>query len=159
MEDLADMLVDRLRQLREECRDSAYKLEFTSHHLKSKYPELADRLAQMTEQRRQCAQQLTQRIRSLGHEVEEGGSLMESVSHSWEELRAAIATPKPDHLLDSLIEREQQALDAYDEALQDVMDSTTLQLVLEHRAHFEMCLHELKYVRQDGGQLYPSMSL
>ncbi|KAF0094940.1 MAG: hypothetical protein E1N59_1368 [Puniceicoccaceae bacterium 5H] len=159
MADLADMLVDRLKQLRDECRESAFKLEFTSQHLKEKFAELSARLAQMTEQRRQCEQQLDQRIRSLGHDTAEGDSLMTSVSHSWDELRASIVPPKADHLLESLIERETQALATYDDALQEVMDSTTLQMVLEHRAHIEMCLHELQYLKQDGGPAFTSMSL
>lgn len=142
--DLADTLLDRFRHLLATCRESAYQLDFAAHHLGPAYTEMANRLERMAGQRRQCAQQIVQRIQSLGYEVELNDKMLTTVSHRWAELRANMIAPKTHDVLDDLIDHEREALTAYDDALEEVMDSTSLQLVLEHRAHLEMCLREIE---------------
>lgn len=142
--DLADTLLDRFRHLLMTCRESAYQLEFAAHHLGTAQAEMAARLERMAGQRRQCAQQIVQRIQSLGYEVELNDTMLTTMSRRWAELRANVIGPKPQEVLEDVITHEREALTDYDNALEEVMDSTSLQLVLEHRAHLEMCLREIE---------------
>lgn len=87
----------------------------------------------MSEQSREIASELTQIIKSEGHEPAEGTSASGKLYRAWMDVKNAFTGEDPKKLLASCEYGEDKALEAYENALADKGLSSNLKSVVEHQ--------------------------
>jgi uncharacterized protein (TIGR02284 family) len=80
---------------------------------------LATRFRKMAEQRYSFGHEIKPFIKSLGGEVDKGGSVIANVHRVWMDLKTAVSSNDEQAIITECIRGEESAIEAYREALKD----------------------------------------
>ena len=122
-----DDVVDVLNDLVECCRDGEYGFQLCAEHVQQ--PELKRLLSQHAEECRSAARELMERIRQLGGEVDDGGSMMGSMHRGWVSVKGSLAGHSDRAMLEEVERGEDAALARYRKALEEKLPSDVRSLV------------------------------
>jgi uncharacterized protein (TIGR02284 family) len=140
--------VETLNDLIETLRDGQHGYKTSAEDVKD--PELARMFGRYSEQRAEFVTQLQTRVRSLGQDVEESGSVAGSMHRGWINLKAALSTNEPHAVLAEAERGEDAAVDAYEKALgNEDLDLATRDVISRQYEEVKAAHDKVKQLR-DG---------
>lgn len=107
--------VEILNDLIETLRDGQHGYKTAADDVEA--PELAQMFNRYSEQRAEFVTELQTRVRSLGADVEESGSVAGSMHRGWINIKSALSTNEPHAVLAEAERGEDAAVDDYEKAL------------------------------------------
>ena len=136
-------VVDVINDLIECCRDGEYGHRLCAQHTQNS--ELKQLLSEQSQAHQQHASELMDCIRSLGGQIDDGGSLMGSMHRGWVSVKGALAGYSDRALLAEAQRGEEAALARYQQALDDPLPAPVRDLVQRQteslkRKHQDMSL-------------------
>ena len=125
-----DDVIDVLNELVETCKDGEYGFKACAEYAKRQ--DLKSLFLQRADDCRGGAQELQQQIRSMGGEVEEGGSAMGAVERGWVAVRGTLSTYDDKAMLEECERGEDNALARYRKALKKPLPAN-IKLIVERQ--------------------------
>ena len=119
-----------LNDLVETCKDGEYGFKACAEH--AKRGDLKSLFLQRADDCRGGAQELQQQVRSLGGNVEEGGSAMGAVERGWVAVRGTLSTYDDKAMLEECERGEDNALARYRKALKKPLPAN-IKLIVERQ--------------------------
>ena len=141
-------IVETLNDLIETLRDGQHGYKTAAEDVKA--PELAQMFNRYSEQRAEFVTELQTRVRSLGADVEESGSVAGSMHRGWINIKSALSTNEPHAVLAEAERGEDAAVDAYEKALDNEdLDLATRDVITRQYQEVKSAHDKVKQLR-DG---------
>ncbi len=137
--------VSILRDLVETARDGQEGFRTASEDAKD--AELARVFTEFSTQRTSMIAELQDRIRSLGGDPKQSGSVSGSLHRGWIDLKAAMSSHEPHAVLAECERGEDAAVKAYREALDENLDPVTRGLISRQFASVQAAHDRVKQLR------------
>lgn len=122
-----DDVIDVLNDLVECCRDGEYGFNLCAEHVS--HPELKRTMGRHADECRSAARELMDRIRALGGEVDDGGSVMGSMHRGWVSVKGTLAGYSDRAMAEEAERGEDAALARYHKALDEKLPEDIRALV------------------------------
>ena len=140
--------VETLNDLIETLRDGQHGYKTAAEDVEA--PELAQMFNRYSEQRAEFVTELQTRVRSLGADVEETGSVAGSMHRGWINIKSALSTNEPQAVLAEAERGEDAAVDAYEKALNNEdLDLATRDIITRQYQEVKSAHDKVKQLR-DG---------
>lgn len=140
--------VETLNDLIETLRDGQHGYKTAAEDVEA--PELAQMFNRYSEQRAEFVTELQTRVRSLGADVEESGSVAGSMHRGWINIKSALSTNEPQAVLAEAERGEDAAVDAYEKALNNEdLDLATRDIITRQYQEVKAAHDKVKQLR-DG---------
>jgi len=140
--------VETLNDLIETLRDGQHGYKTAAEDVEA--PELAQMFNRYSEQRAEFVTELQTRVRSLGADVEETGSVAGSMHRGWINIKSALSTNEPQAVLAEAERGEDAAVDAYEKALNNEdLDLATRDIITRQYQEVKAAHDKVKQLR-DG---------
>ncbi|MES2980317.1 MAG: PA2169 family four-helix-bundle protein [Pseudomonadota bacterium] len=140
-----DDVIDTLNDLLECCRDGEYGFRESAEHAEA--PDLKTLLMRHSEECRTAGQELMERIRQLGGEVDEGGTAAGALHRGWVSVKGTLAGYSDRAMLEECERGEDAAVARYRKALKQSLPSELRQLVERQAAGAQRNHDEIKALR------------
>jgi len=143
-----DKTIGVLKDLIETCKDGHHG--FTTAAEDAKDLELKSLFQQFASEREQFARELQTRIRSLGGDPDQSGSVAGSLHRGWMDLKTAIASHDAHSVLAECERGEDAAVKAYREALDKDIDLATRDIVSRQFAAVQTAHNRVRSLRDSA---------
>lgn len=134
-----------LNDLIEICKDGQHGFRTAAEDAKD--AELARIFTEFSSQRTTFIGELTDRVRSLGGDPENAGSVSGSLHRGWIDLKAAVTSNEPQAVLNECERGEDAAIKAYREALDENLDPITRGIISRQYASVQAAHDRVKQLR------------
>lgn len=122
-----DDVIDVLNDLVECCRDGEYGFNLCAEHVQN--PELKQQMSHHADECRTAARELMERIRALGGDVDDGGSMMGSMHRGWVSMKGTLSGYSDRAMAEEAERGEDNALGRYRKALEENLPADIQALV------------------------------
>lgn len=134
-----------LNDLVEICKDGQHGFRTAAEDAKD--AELARVFTEFSSQRTSFIAELQDRVRSLGGNPEESGTVSGSLHRGWIDMKAAISSNEPHAVLSECERGEDAAIKAYREALDENLDPITRGIISRQYASIQAAHDRVKQLR------------
>lgn len=142
-------VIDALQDLAECCKDGEYGFRESAEQ--AKRPDLKSLFLQRADDCRRGAEELNQKIRSLGGKVEEGGSALGTLHRGWVSVRSALTTYDDKAVLQECERGEDNALARYRKALKQALPADVRQMVERQYQGVQRNHDQIRMLRDSTG--------
>lgn len=140
-----DSTLSTLNDLVEICKDG--QLGFRTAAGDAKDAELARIFTEFTAQRTSFIAELQDRVRSLGADPEQSGTVSGTLHRGWIDLKSAISSNEPHSVLAECERGEDAAVKAYREALEENLDPISRGIISRQYASIQAAHDRIKQLR------------
>jgi uncharacterized protein (TIGR02284 family) len=140
-----DKAVSVLKDLIETCKDGQHGFRTAAEDAKD--AELARVFTEFSSQRTTFIGELQDRVRSLGGNPDESGSVSGSLHRGWIDLKSAMSSNEPHAVLAECERGEDAAVKSYREALEENLDPITRGIVSRQYASVQAAHDRVKQLR------------
>lgn len=134
-----------LNDLVEICKDGQHGFRTAAEDAKD--AELARVFTEFSGQRTSFIAELQDRVRSLGGNAEESGTVSGSLHRGWIDMKSAISSNEPHAVLSECERGEDAAIKAYREALDENLDPITRGIISRQYASIQAAHDRVKQLR------------
>lgn len=140
--------IDVLNHLIETLKDGEQGFRTAAEHADD--TALKSLFTQYSEQRTKLATELKARVRELGGDTEKSGSVSGSLHRGWIDLKSAVASNEPHAVLAECERGEDAAVKAYREAVDEMIDGSSRELIRRQYAIVQATHDKVKQLRDSG---------
>ncbi len=148
MSNVKDKLTDQLEQIASYCHDSVKGYKDAAEAIRESNSSTAAQWSARAEQRSLFASQVSERLRCLGEDGEDSGTIKGAIHRGILKLRESVSGNDVQATISECLRGENELLEQIEEVQQEVKsDGETSRLLAELHLHVAMSIQDLKAVK------------